>query len=393
MRQAPLPQAAPNWKAFEKSPTRLVVDGVFFQLNTTGIARLWKAILQEWDKQPFASEILFLDRESSGPVFSNIRVREIPQYEIGQSDEDRTMLQNIVDDTDAQLFASTYYTSTHSSATMQLVYDMIPEVLGFDIISEPAWQEKTAAFKKASYFPCISESTRRDLHKIFPHISPTQSKVIYPGIDRAFFKPRSADEILNLRAKHNITKPYFLMVGFGGGYKNALMLIEAFMQLPSYSAFDIVMVSGGPIPSELIEVCNAGIIKKLSLSDSELQAAYSGALALVYPSLYEGFGLPILEAMACNCPVITNNKASLPEVGGDAVLYATTPSELATALCIVQDPQVRNTLIHKGSARATQFSWSTTAQSLWNTVISLGSPLKIAPKHYLLPEGIIDAIL
>lgn len=393
MNQPPLSQSITANRALEMQQTTLVVDGVFFQLNTTGIARLWKAILLEWDRQPFASKILFLDRANSGPALSNIRVKSIPKYEIGQSEEDRTMLQDIVDSADAKLFASTYYTSIHRTPTIQMVYDMIPEVLGFDVTNEPAWQEKTFAFKKASYFPCISESTRRDLHTVFPNISPHQSTVIYPGIDRGLFKPSNLEEIRKLRAQHSITKPYFLMVGSGGGYKNALMLIEAFLQLSSYPAFDIVMVSGGAIPGELIDFCNAGIIRKIPLSDSELNAAYSGALALVYPSLYEGFGLPILEAMACKCPVITNNKASLPEVGGDAVLYATTASELATALCLVQDPQVRNTLIKKGSVQATKFNWSTAAQSLWQKVSSLSSALETPLQCPLPPDHIINAIL
>ncbi len=109
----------------------------------------------------------------------------------------------------------------------------------------------------------------------------------------------------------------------------------------------------------------------LQLSDEELALAYSGAMALVYPSKYEGFGMPVLEAMACGCPVITCPNASIPEVAGDAAIYVNDDDVdgLANALCEVQKPSIRNSLIAAGLAQAKKFSWSKMAQTVSSALI------------------------
>jgi glycosyltransferase involved in cell wall biosynthesis len=149
------------------------------------------------------------------------------------------------------------------------------------------------------------------------------------------------------------------------------MLTEALSHLPSQHGFEILLVTRSGIPGELAEAVAQGMVRAVALSDDELRSAYGGAIALVYPSMYEGFGLPILEAMACNCPVIANDTASIPEVAGSAALYARNARELASALCEVQKPDVQQQLVLAGQQRTRLFSWDNTAQQLWAQICSL----------------------
>lgn len=109
----------------------------------------------------------------------------------------------------------------------------------------------------------------------------------------------------------------------------------------------------------------------LKLDDQDLKTAYSGAIALVYPSLYEGFGLPIIEAMACGCPVITCFNSAIPEVGGDAVLYidGTSIDEMIQAIKKIQIPEIRQQLIDKGLEKYQQFSWQQNSEKISQIIL------------------------
>jgi hypothetical protein len=134
----------------------------------------------------------------------------------------------------------------------------------------------------------------------------------------------------------------------------------------------VVCVGGDlELEPELSKLANNINTYVLKLDDQDLKTAYSGAIALVYPSLYEGFGLPIIEAMACGCPVITCFNSAIPEVGGDAVLYidGTSIDEMIQAIKKIQIPEIRQQLIDKGLERYKQFSWRQNSEKISQIIL------------------------
>ena len=359
-------------KAISISKTKpiILVDGIFFQLYETGIARVWKSLLEEWSDNDFAKHIIVLDRVGTTPKIPGIRYRQAPRYDYKYTDTDREILQQICDEEEADLFISSYYTTPITTPSIFMAHDMIPEIMGWDL-NHPMWREKHYGIQHASSYIAVSQNTAKDLVKCFPDINPDAITVAHLGVKDSFY-PAETEQINFFRTKYGITKPYFLLIGASVGYKNSNLFFEAFVKLVSRSGFDIVCTgSGGVLAPEWRTYTSGSTVHMLQLSDEELAIAYSGAIVLSYPSKYEGFGLPILEAMACGCPVITCENASIPEVAGEAAIYINDndPEELANALCEVQKPGIRQLLIARGIEQAKKFTWSSTAKTVTKVLI------------------------
>jgi glycosyltransferase involved in cell wall biosynthesis len=349
----------------------IVVDAIFFQLYKTGIARVWRSLLEEWAASGFAQHVIVLDRAGTAPSIAGIRYRQVPAYDYGNTDADRVMLQQVCDQENAELFISTYYTTPISTPSVFMAYDMIPEIMGWDL-NHPMWREKQYAIQYAAAYMAISANTARDLAQLFPNIPLESVTVALCGVQKSFI-PASTGEIERFRTKYGISKPYFLLVGAGSSYKNSILFFKAFAQLYSKQGFDIVCTgSGSLLETDFRKYTLGSTVHMLQLNDEELSIAYSGAVALVYPSKYEGFGLPVLEAIACGCPVITCPNASIPEVAGEAALYVNDEDVdgLANALCDVQKPNIRNSLIAAGLQQAQKFSWSKMAETVSSALIN-----------------------
>jgi glycosyltransferase involved in cell wall biosynthesis len=360
---------------------KIVLDGVFFQLNNTGIARMWSAVLKRWNKSDFAHNIVVLDRENTAPRFENIKYRNLKAYNYDDSGLDSQMLQFVCDEVKADLFISTYYTTPITTPSVFMAYDMVPEVIEANL-KEPMWREKHLGIRHACQYLAISQNTADDLIRFFPEILSESVNVAHCGIDQELFFPSSAEKIINFRLKHSIQKPYFLIVGSRigcDGYKNALLFFKAFQNLLKPDNFSIVCVGGKPdLEPELSGLVYQNHVHLLRLEDPELSVAYSGAIALVYPSLYEGFGLPIAEAMACGCPVITCRNSSIPEVAGEAAIYVDEykVEEMVEALGKVQIPEVRKLLIEQGLEQSKKFSWGKMSDTIANCIQKTAKHLK-----------------
>jgi glycosyltransferase involved in cell wall biosynthesis len=341
------------------SERSIVIDGIFFERGRTGIFRMWDSILKEWSTTPFARRVVVLDRSGHAPRHPGIQYRVVPRADTTNLKGEQKLLETICEQENAALFVSTYYTSVGTVPSMMPVYDMIPEKTGFDLM-EPDWVAKHLAIKRASAFCCISHSTRNDLLELFPDINPACAVVTHCGVDRQRFKPAPTSEVMALSQRLDLDRPYFMLVGGKAGYKNAQMFFEAMKTIPTQHGFK-VLVTGSFSERELNGLRTGCDIVVATLTNDELNAAYTGALALVYPSTYEGFGLPVLEAMACGCPVISTPWTSLPEVGGSAVMYVNDARSLANAMVEIQRPGTREMLIAAGYEQIEKFRWDTMA--------------------------------
>lgn len=213
----------------------------------------------------------------------------------------------------------------------------------------------------------ISKFSKNELIKYYS-IEPTKIAITYLGYDERLFYLREESEIQKIKEKYQIVGQYLIYVGRLAKRKNLENLIEAFNQLRQNYQPKISLALAGSqdfdfqsIDKKIKESPYQNSIKVLGyVPEEELPTLLSGAEALVHPSLFEGFGLTVLEAMACSCPVICSNSGSLPEIGQEAVEYFNPENPLEISqkiLSVITDNKLRNQLIEKGKERVNDFSW------------------------------------
>ncbi|MBD8880542.1 glycosyltransferase family 4 protein [Rhodanobacter sp. 7MK24] len=262
------------------------------------------------------------------------------------------------------IFHSTYYAKGSYapawSKRVLTVFDMIHERLPESFADGGKTSaQKRSAVQKADHIICISENTRRDLIHFFG-VPPHMTSVVYLG--------HSLTSVATDSRPYRLPQdtPYLLYVGNRSGYKNFANLVAAYAQsidLPK--TYALVCFGGGKFTREERELVRSHRLPiehvvHVEGDDSLLSRLYSGAAAFIYPSLYEGFGIPPLEAMAHNCPVLCSNTSSLPEVVGVAaeLFDPNDPDDIRSAIeRVVSSRVVSTSLIARGRERIAQFSW------------------------------------
>lgn len=227
--------------------------------------------------------------------------------------------------------------------------------------------------QRADRLIAISEASKRDAVARL-RIPPERIVVTPLAVDERRFYPRSPAEIDASAMRYGLRRPYFLHVGASAPQKNTGNLLRAFARFHRESGGNHALYVAGKwtaralaaVQSAYPDLVARGTLRVLGfVPDDDLPALYGGATALVYPSLVEGFGLPVLEAMRCATPVLTSRTSSLPEVAGEAALYVDPASvdEMAAALQrLAAQNDLRTEMIERGQSRASLFSWESTAR-------------------------------
>lgn len=315
----------------------------------------------------------------------NVYLRELPDFKRNSSSKHsfkgKKILQNILGRSASlgairkvapDVFHPTYFDPYFLKTVQQrgtpfvlTVHDMIHEIYGHgsrSVLSLDAHvvENKRLLAEKADAVIAVSENTRLDLLRFCPEVDPAKVRVIHHG-NSLNYKAGSTDA-----SSTPFDFPFLLFVGQRKAYKNfSWMVTQLAALLRTEKDLQLICVGGSDFnPEEQLLLKNLGIAQKVQYkvvgSDPELAALYRRAVCFIFPSQYEGFGIPVLEAFACGCPAVLNRSSSLPEVGGDAAAYfeENVVGSLENAVKrILNEKPFRDTLVEAGLNRVQQFSW------------------------------------
>lgn len=268
----------------------------------------------------------------------------------------------------------TYYleapAGSNQTTRVITLHDMIHEKFREHFHSnDKTIQNKKAAINRADHIICVSESTKRDAIEMLG-IRPEKISVVHLG----FHLMQDSNKLQSKKITDLNIKPYLLYVGSRKGYKNFQRLLMAYAESSMLkSEFNLICFGGGKFNNQelsLFSKLNLTTMQVIQQSgnDEVLAKLYKNASIFVYPSLYEGFGIPPLEAMSYGCPVVCSNVSSIPEVVGDAGYYIN-PMDINNIKTSIEDvlnnQEIKNTLISKGEERLNHFSWQKCANQTY----------------------------
>ena len=329
---------------------------------------------------------LRLLRDPTAPAL-HLTLPDLPTIDCAESPftlSQQWRVRHTLRDSRAVLYHSPYYLMPYRPGmpTMFTCHDLIPLIFRKYFKARHRLIYRFAhqlALNTAQLTIAVSQSTKNDLQRLFG-VKPDRIVVVHEGVD-AHFQPPARPEIDRVKQHYALPDRYVLYFGSNKPHKNLVRLIEAFAQVGTGNrgagsrdqSLGIGLVIGGHWDQRYPEAKQSA--EKLGLADrvrfigpvadADLPALYGGAAVFVFPSQYEGFGLPVLEAMACGAPVVCSNRSSLPEVAGDAAALCNPENQAALAQAIAQiifDPAQLLERRERSLTRAAQFTWERTAQ-------------------------------
>jgi glycosyltransferase involved in cell wall biosynthesis len=299
--------------------------------------------------------------------YSGKRIPLIPKTKLISSKLHKPFFESFRKKTGYDIFHHTYFTDykkKKGTKDIITVHDFTHEKFPGNFSGlDKTIKTKEKAIKNADGIICVSNTTKNDLLSLY-NIPKEKIRVIYHGnslnydvVEKAFFE-----------------KPYLLYVGDRRAYKNFNIVLSAFKNSGFIkNNFSLMCFGGGAFKEkEKVLIKDSGLNGKIFQtegSDKELANAYKYAAAFIYPSLYEGFGIPLLEAMHYGCPIVTSDSSCFPEIAGDAALFFN-PNSVDDLILkidkVINDNEVRNRLIKNGHEREKLFSWKKCSEETFN---------------------------
>jgi len=314
----------------------IVIDGIIFSLQQTGgVSVLFRELLSRLP--PAAHRLMLYDKKGAQGA----------RFRLGERYRDAIA-------GNYSLFHSSYYRlpAARSGAVVTTVHDYTYERFLSPSIRQVVHScQKNRAVSGSDVVICVSESTRQDLLE-FSTVDPCRVVVVHNGVSELFCRDSSVSMVQQV-----------LFVGARAGYKNFESVVVA---LSAIAFVSLACVGGGQFSKKELALLEKYLPNRYRhagyISTNQLNEEYNKSICLVYPSLYEGFGIPVLEAMRAGCPVVAMNCSSIPEVAGDAacLMERGSPDEIEAAVRFFLNTNNREDFIRKGLQRSSMFGWDRT---------------------------------
>ena len=346
----------------------IILDNIIFSLqNSGGASVVWQQHLKRLlDDKDFKT--YFLEYENAELNFFRKHLYINKDFIITKKSE-YLFLKRYLNFTKSRIkgkhiFHSSHYRVENDSNAINVttVHDFTYEFFIKGVRKKIHSFQKNFAINNSQGIICVSESTKKDLLHFLPHISESKIRVIYNGVDNEF-KPLLND--LNFQKGHTFDDySYSIYIGDRRTqYKNFNMAVEACSSAKS----PLLIIGGGKLTNEELyflktKLGDNNFINLLEVNVKDLNYYYNKANCLLYPSLYEGFGIPVIEAQRAGCPVIATNSSSIPEVIGNSYLAISdpTPEKISQKISELAFGDLRNETIEMGMKKSEFFSWDRT---------------------------------
>lgn len=372
----------------------VLVDGIVFgrQRSGGGISKVWEEYLRRLPDHGIKIRLVIPFRHTNHSLRRLLQQAE--KYDLAQDylywpsrffervSVRSRILQWLYTDGSIDIFHSTYFSTIYDENIRRVVtvHDMIPEL--FQDVYQSKWNSfvidgKRKVLENADRIVAVSYNTKKDLVRLYPWIAEDRIRVIHNGLTT--YDSNAGITLETICDKYSISvspRSYFLFVGRRANYKNFGLILDLLEDHPSCRDYTFLCVGGEDGRKLSLYLQERGLSQNFLflgfVPDDELAVLYRNALALVYPSRYEGFGLPLLEAMASECPVICSDASCFPEVAGDAAFYFDPCSVDSLAEAITRALRSdRTKTIEQGLGNVARFSWEKSVRALLDLYESL----------------------